>query len=400
MFHDRIDALEGTEHVGAIGGAVLDEDEDAELQGLVREAAAALGAPLALVSLVLRHLQLFRAHVGLPPELAVARATDRCVSFCQFVVRDRAPFEVTHASRDERVPQVLTRTYGVQAYLGMPLWVGGSVVGSLCVLDVVPRTFREEERRALRALADRASARLAHLSTEVPEAASQLLGRAAAPSFGEIRNVLTALTGNVVLARVSAAELAARLRLDGLTSDEGGPTAEYLLEVPATVGEIQISLGDIESTATRISTLVAALEELNLPSSQPASLLALLRTADHLAHHMTKLVGGVRLVSPPEYVGLAGRGGHALPALAALLSMVASRMVKRALWSGLDLRAEDAGATLTVDVRSPLSGMELDEIAAELRSLLAGRELALRVDGSTVRLEVSIAPSIAPPEIA
>ena len=384
---DRIDALGGVDHLGAIAGGVFDEDEDGELQALVAEAAAALRAPIALVSLVLRHVQLFRAHVGLPADLAVARATDRCVSFCQFVVRDRAPFEVNDALGDARVPQLLPRTRGVRAYLGIPLWVGGQVIGSFCVLDVVPRTFTDDERRALTALAERASARLTSLSSERPEAASVLFGRASAASFGEIRNVLTALTGNLVLARIAASELSARLRAGALAED---PAGELFLEVPATVAEIQLSLGDVETTSVRLRNLVVALEELSLPTAQPSTLRDLIRSADHLAHHMTKLVGGVRIEQPEATISLGGRGGPALAALAALLSMLATRMVERSTWAGMGLRGEVVGTTIVVAVRAPIAADLLGDLVAELRSLLSARDLALRVDDGGVRLELAL----------
>jgi hypothetical protein len=44
------------------------------LQSIVSAAAIAAGAPITLVSLVLRRNQLFRAHFALPPDLAAVRA--------------------------------------------------------------------------------------------------------------------------------------------------------------------------------------------------------------------------------------------------------------------------------------------------------------------------------------
>ncbi|AUX40153.1 diguanylate cyclase [Sorangium cellulosum] len=120
---------------------LLRADADPLLDACVARAAELAGAPIALVSLVIRHIQLFRAHRGLPPELCVSCATSRSNSFCQLVVRHEAPLVVNDALHDARVPKELVEQYGIRAYAGVPLRVRGHVVGSLCVLDGVPRDF-------------------------------------------------------------------------------------------------------------------------------------------------------------------------------------------------------------------------------------------------------------------
>ncbi len=59
--------------------------DDAELNALVGRAADDLDMPMALATLVLERVQFFRSHTGLPDDLAASRATERDVSFCQFV---------------------------------------------------------------------------------------------------------------------------------------------------------------------------------------------------------------------------------------------------------------------------------------------------------------------------
>jgi GAF domain-containing protein len=158
-FQDRIDGL-GPDWRSPLDREMLLESDDPELNDIAAHAAEAIGAPIAIVSLILQRIQLFRAHVGLPPDLAVARATDRDASFCQFVVRDDDTFVVEHAAEDPRVPQDLVERYGIQAYLGAPVRIGGRTAGSLCVIDVVPREFGPEERARLSELAAQASGRL------------------------------------------------------------------------------------------------------------------------------------------------------------------------------------------------------------------------------------------------
>ncbi|WP_437609287.1 GAF domain-containing protein [Sorangium sp. So ce834] len=144
-------------------GAMLRTDADAILDACVTRAARLARAPIAFVSLVVRHIQLLRAHHGLPLELAVSCATSRSNSFCQLVVRDEAPLLVEDALRDERVPKELVEHYGIRAYAGVPVRVRGHAIGSLCVLDVVPRRFDPRTIDGLDQLAIEVAGRLSDL---------------------------------------------------------------------------------------------------------------------------------------------------------------------------------------------------------------------------------------------
>jgi hypothetical protein len=177
-----------------LDGAVLDKAPDEVLDACVREAAERSGTPIALVSVVMRRIQLFRAWFGLPPELSISRATSRCESFCQFVVRTEGPFVVTEASTDLRVPQDLVQRYGIQAYAGVPLRYGPHILGSLCVIDVKPRSFDPSVVEMLGAIAEKVVARLEVLrEIQAPSPPAKL-------SDAEARGALEALLrdGSVV----------------------------------------------------------------------------------------------------------------------------------------------------------------------------------------------------------
>jgi GAF domain-containing protein len=143
---------------------LLERAPDPELQRLVAEASALTGFPIALVSLVAHRIQFFRAHVGLPPELAASRATDRCNSFCQFVVAGERPLQVVDATSEPALPADLVQRYGIRAYVGFPLRVAGQTVGSFCVIDVKPSQPPPPVLARLEALAQAASARLEQLA--------------------------------------------------------------------------------------------------------------------------------------------------------------------------------------------------------------------------------------------
>lgn len=146
----------------------LHTDPDTVLDTCVEEATRLSSAPLALVSLVMRHVQFFRAHRGLPLELALSCATSRSNSICQLVVQDGAPLVIEEARHHPRLSQVLVESYGIRAYVGVPVTVRGHVIGSLCVLDLVPRRFDASLMPSLERLGNQVAARLLALDVQRP----------------------------------------------------------------------------------------------------------------------------------------------------------------------------------------------------------------------------------------
>lgn len=158
--------LNSPDRLDAFDAELISTTPDDVLQSCVQQASASADTPIALVSLVMRRVQFFRAQIGLPPDLEQSRATSRQSSFCQFVVQGEQPFIVSDAPTDERVPKELVQVYGIGSYLGIPLHYQGEVIGSLCVIDVKPRQFDPLLIDTLKALAGRVVARLATLKEE------------------------------------------------------------------------------------------------------------------------------------------------------------------------------------------------------------------------------------------
>jgi GAF domain-containing protein len=165
-----LSALDELGRLSTFDSALLDRTPDPELQGLVSTASEVSGFPIALVSLVTRQIQFFRAQVGLPPDLSAARATDRCTSFCQFVVASDQCLMIEDATLEPGLPKDLVERYGIRAYAGFPMRVMGRTVGSFCIIDTQPRRLEPTVRGQLKALAARASARLEVLARQVPTA--------------------------------------------------------------------------------------------------------------------------------------------------------------------------------------------------------------------------------------
>jgi GAF domain-containing protein len=152
--------VDSPRRLAALDPAILSLDRDTVLEDCVDSAARAAAAPMAMLSFVMRHVQLFRAARGLAPSVATTRATARSVSLCQFVVKYAEPLLVADACNDPRFSALNPRAYGVVAYAGVPVWLHGELVASLCVADRVPRQWPASLVGELDALAQLAARRL------------------------------------------------------------------------------------------------------------------------------------------------------------------------------------------------------------------------------------------------
>lgn len=138
-------------------GALVD---DPELQRIVDFTAKLCGAPVAMVSLVDRDRQHFLARLGID-----ARETPRPTSFCAHAMLESEPMVVPDASLDQRFADnpLVTGDPGVRFYAGHPLVSAeGAPLGSLCVIDTVPRDggLNEIQREGLAVMAEAVMRRL------------------------------------------------------------------------------------------------------------------------------------------------------------------------------------------------------------------------------------------------
>jgi EAL domain-containing protein (putative c-di-GMP-specific phosphodiesterase class I) len=147
---DRLEALQSYE--------VLDSPPEPVFDELTRLAASIAGTPVALVSLVDGHRQWFKARVGLD-----VCETPRKVAFCAHAIEQPDVFVVPDATRDDRFADNPLVTGGpkIRFYAGAPLLTAdGQALGTLCVIDYIPRQFSLEQREALRELSQQVMSQL------------------------------------------------------------------------------------------------------------------------------------------------------------------------------------------------------------------------------------------------
>lgn len=131
---------------------VLDTDPEPELDALVQTASLVCGVPMSSITLVDSDRQWFKARVG----MGGVHETSRDIAFCAHTILGAGLMEVPDASLDPRFkdnPLVLGSP-DVRFYAGAPVAVGnGQRVGTLCVIDHVPRQLTAVQREILSNLA-------------------------------------------------------------------------------------------------------------------------------------------------------------------------------------------------------------------------------------------------------
>src|SRR6476660_708453 len=130
---------------------VLDTVPEEVFDDLTELAARICEAPIAMITLVDEKRQWFKSKVGV-----TVSETSRDISFCGRAIEQSDLFIVPDATLDQRFadnPLVISDPK-IRFYAGAPLITpDGHALGTLCVIDKVPRELRPEQRQALRVLA-------------------------------------------------------------------------------------------------------------------------------------------------------------------------------------------------------------------------------------------------------
>ncbi len=157
---------------------ILDTVAEPGFDDLVYVASQVCQVPIALMSLIDTNRQFFKSRIGMD-----VCETSRDVAFCAHAISQRDLMVVSDATADERFADnpLVTSDPGIRFYAGAPLITPrGHAMGTLCVIDRVPRKLTESQQKTLLALSRQAVAlmqlRLAKEDAEKSsEAKSKLL---------------------------------------------------------------------------------------------------------------------------------------------------------------------------------------------------------------------------------
>ena len=206
---------------------ILDTEAEQAYDDVVRLAAFICETPIALVSLVDEDRQWFKAKIGVNE-----METPRGKAFCSHAITNPgALMEVPNALEDQRFVNnpLVTGELGIRFYAGAPLIMSsGTAIGTVCVIDTVPRKLTELQSDALKALSRqvvqllalrRANAELKILTeaqairqTQLEETQRQLRELNGDLALQTLTDALTGLQNRRALDRLLANEYARSLR--------------------------------------------------------------------------------------------------------------------------------------------------------------------------------------------
>ncbi len=143
---------------------ILDTPPEERFDRLTRLAMRLFNVPVAQVSLIDEARQWFKSCLGIDPV-----EVPRDLTFCGHAILCEGPFVIEDASKDARFADnpLIAINPKVRFYAGYPLEINGSNIGTLCILDYVPRKFSDADQVLLEDLAYMAQQELTavHLAT-------------------------------------------------------------------------------------------------------------------------------------------------------------------------------------------------------------------------------------------
>ena len=147
--HQRLATLRGYE--------ILDTEPEAAFDDLTLLASYVCQTPVALISLIDADRQWFKSKIGVS-----VTETSRDIAFCASAILQPDVFMVPDTSKDERFAEnpLVVSEPKVRFYAGATLMTQGQALGTLCVVDRVPRELTPEQLEALRALSRQVLAQL------------------------------------------------------------------------------------------------------------------------------------------------------------------------------------------------------------------------------------------------
>jgi PAS domain S-box-containing protein len=183
---------------------ILDTAAESAFDDLACLASYICGTPIALINLIDANRQWFKAKVGLD-----ASELPRDIGFCPRVIQqsDILIIPDTLADQKSRENLVVSQNPFVRFYAGAPLiTTEGYAIGTLCVVDYVPRQLNEEQIEAFLALSRqvvsqlelrRNLAKLAQITTEY-KVVEESLKKAATENLRLARAVASASDGILI----------------------------------------------------------------------------------------------------------------------------------------------------------------------------------------------------------
>ena len=258
---------------------ILDTDREQPYDDIVRLACFICDTPFALVTLVDKTRQWFKAEIGMG-----IRETPRAPSFCATAMQQPKPTIIPDTLLDPRYADnpFVVGAPGIRFYVGTPLVTSdGYPLGTLCVFDTHPRSIRPKQVAALQALGRQVMAQL-ELRLRMRENEKQamalrtteklaVVGRLASSMAHEINNPLQSVTNLLYMTGIDQGSESSKAYLVQ-AQDELRRVTHIVTQTlrfhqqsekaaPARVGEIVESVAALFATRLRHAASLVAIED-------------------------------------------------------------------------------------------------------------------------------------------
>lgn len=130
--------------------SILYSPAEERFDRITRIARRVFDAPVALISFISEDKQWIKSNQGFS-----ATETSRDISFCSHAILRGEPLVIQNAAKDPNFAEnpLVTSSPGIRFYAGCPIKYEDTSLGTLCVIDMVPREFKPSDVDALRSLA-------------------------------------------------------------------------------------------------------------------------------------------------------------------------------------------------------------------------------------------------------
>lgn len=284
---------------------ILDTPAEERFDRITRTASELFQVPVALISLVDAQRQWFKSRIGLE-----ADETSRAISFCGHAILGHEALVVENALADPRFADnpLVTGQPDIRFYTGMPLRsITGMRLGTLCLIDRVPRHFGTAEVARLRDISAWAEREL-NLSVEIEASVAEMRATFVRLVSHELRTPVTSIVGALDLVRSG---IAAGENIDLLTriASDGAGQINRIVDDIVTIAELDAGQQPLAPTPIDLPLFVqAAMESHGTPARQARVNLHLqapqeliVRTTQKLlARILRSLLDNAVRFSPPE----------------------------------------------------------------------------------------------------
>lgn len=284
---------------------ILDTPAEERFDRITRIARDLFAVPIALISLVDAGRQWFKSATGLD-----ASETPRSISFCGHAILGAEPLVVENALADLRFADnpLVTGDPVIRFYAGIPLRsLSGRKLGTLCLIDRVPRRFGPDDVQRLRDLAAWAESEL-NLSAGIEATLADMRATFVRLVSHELRTPVTSIVGALELIRSG---IAAGEDIEALTriAIEGGGELNRVVDNILAIAELDAWQQDLTPIDIELPRFIDAAIEFHVATGRPVRAAMLLEVPrgtfvravpKPLDRILRALVDNAQRFSPPD----------------------------------------------------------------------------------------------------